>query len=178
MATYTVKSLDQMTDIVILKIESILNKVADKVKARVDQELETYYAEYNPEIMYGMKTFYYDRTNQLRDCCKIKPIKKSGNNISIEIYLDIESLNYSTVGADPYKTVMAANSGLHGGWIVHHGVATEQVPYSELGEGSNYGDVGGARIWANPMEEMFKGGKLREMFIKYAKESGLNLIAK
>lgn len=176
MASYNVVSNErQLSQAIIAKFEVILNKVADKVKQRVDEEIETYYAEYSPEIMYGMKTFYYDRTNQLRDCCKIKPIVKGLNSITVEIYLDIDSLSYSTAGADPWKTVVSADSGLHGGWEVKYGVATEQIPFGEIGDGSGYGET---RIWHNPMSELLEGGKLKEMFLKYAKEFKLNLIAK
>lgn len=175
MATYTATSSTQLTKLIILQFEEILNKIADKVKLRVDEEIETYYAEYSPEILYGMQTFWYDRTNQLRNCCKIKPIVKGLNNITVEIYLDIDSLFYSTKGADPWKTVVSADSGLHGGWEVKYGVATEQIPFSEIGDGSGFGDT---RIWSNPMREFLEEGKLRELFIKYAKDYGLNLIAK
>lgn len=176
MATYTVNSASGLTKAIISQCEIMLNKVADKVKERVDQELETYYAEYSPEILYGMQTFWYDRTNQLRNCCKISPIVKGLNNITVTIYLDIDSLNYSTPGADAFKTVVAADHGLHGGWIINHGVAVEQVPWDEIS--GDYGDIDGAGIWSKPMKELLEGGKLRKYFLEEANKLGLNIIAK
>jgi hypothetical protein len=178
MATYTVNSTAGLTKAIISQVEVILGRIADKVKERVDQEFETYYSEYSPEILYGMKTFYYDRTNQLRNCCKISPVVKGLNNITVTVYLDIDSLNYSTPGADAWKTVVAADAGLHGGWVVKHGVAIEQIPWDSLNENSDFSDTDGARIWHNPMKELLEGGKLRKYFLEEAKKMRLDIVAK
>jgi hypothetical protein len=183
MATYTVNSTDGLSKAIISQCEIMLNKVAVKVKERVDLALEQYYDEYHPEARSEYTTLYYHRTNQLRKCCKIKPIIKGLNNITVEIYLDVESLDYSAEGADHWKTVIAADAGLHGGFEFMNkknddGSNKEmffQIPFSSLNEDSDYK---GTRIWHDPMEELLNGGKLRQYFLEEARKLNLNIIAK
>lgn len=175
MATYIVKSLDQLTNVIIAKIEKLLDTVAEKVKERIDEELERYYDDYDPAWTSFTRKYFYNRTYQLRNACKISPINKGLNEMSVEIYIDVNSLNYSTPGADPWKTVVAANSGLHGGWVINNGKADRQIPWEDLNDDSNYGNV---RIWDTPMEELLDSRKLRDIFIDEAKKLGLNIIAK
>mgnify|MGYP002517229783 CR=1 FL=1 len=119
-----------------------------------------------------LTSWFYQRTDQLRNCCKIGKPKIVGNTISIEIYLDIDSLQYDARGADPYKTVVAANAGLHGGWDVS---VMEQIPWGMISsnDGAAYGN--GTQIWKEPIEELFTKGKLIESFKRNAKARGLNL---
>ena len=111
-----IKNLGQFAKALEPKVVATLELVAEDVKKEIDKALEDYYDEYDPSIRASLTSFYYHRTDQLKNCCKIWQPKISGNTISIEIYLDIDSLSYDTPGADPYKTVVAANAGLHGGW--------------------------------------------------------------
>lgn len=183
MATYNVTSTAQLSKAIISQFEIVLNKVSDKVKERVDQSLEQYYDEYHPEEREQYTTYFYHRTNQLRKCCKISPIIKGLNNITVEIYLDVDSLSYTNKGADPWKTVVSADAGLHGGWDFMNPKNDDgsnkdvfyQIPFSSLNDDSDYE---GTRIWHDPMEELLKGGKLRRYFLEEAKKLGLNIIAK
>jgi len=179
MATYNIKSLDQLTQItmkaVISKIEKLLDTVAKKVKERVDEEIEKYYNEYDP-AWDTERRYWYNRTEQLRNSCKISPIKKGANSLSVEIYIDIDGLNYSTPGADPWKTVIAADTGsLHGGWVIENGEAKYQVPFNQLNQ---YVDDNGVRIWSNPMNALLDNHGLRDIFIEEARKLGLNIVAK
>ena len=86
--------------------------------------------------------------------------------------MDIDSLSYNTPGADPYKTVVAANSGLHGGWDVS---TMEQIPWSVISgnDGTSYGS--GTQIWEEPIRELIDNGKLITLFKKCARQHGLNI---
>ena len=161
-----IKNMNDLTKALEPKIKAILELVAEDVKQEIDNALGEYYDEYSP--------IYYSRTDQLRDCCKIGKTKMNGNRISIEVYLDIDSLNYRTKGADPYKTVVAANAGLHGGFDPSN-TSAGQVPWDVISsnDGSRHGS--GTQIWEEPMRELIDNGKLIEIFKKHAKSRGLNI---
>ena len=86
--------------------------------------------------------------------------------------MDIDSLSYNTPGADPYKTVVAANSSLHGGWDVS---TMEQIPWSVISgnDGTSHGS--GTQIWEEPIRELIDNGKLITLFKKCARQHGLNI---
>ncbi len=171
-----IKNLGQFAKALEPKVVATLELVAEDVKKEIDKAIDDYYDEYDPnpysEGRLAYKKYWYNRTYQLKDCCKIGKPKISGNTISIEIYLDIDSLQYDTPGADPYKTVVAANSGLHGGWDVGEMV---QIPWSMISNnnGTSYGN--GTQIWEEPIRELIDNGKLVTLFKKRAKQRGLNL---
>lgn len=167
-----IKNLGQFAKALEPKIVATLELVAQDVKQEIDEYLQAYYDEYDPAFGKLLTSFFYQRTDQLRNCCKIGKPKISNGTISIEIYLDIDSLSYGTPGADPYKTVVAANSSLHGGWDVN---TMEQIPWSIIGnnDGTSYGS--GTQIWEDPMHELIDNGKLITIFKKHAKQRGLNL---
>lgn len=163
----TIKNLKELSMALESKIKAALELVAEDVKKEIDELLKEYYSEYSP--------IYYSRTDQLRDCCKIGKTKMNGNKISIEVYLDVDSLNYRAKGADPYKTIRAGNAGLHGGYDPSD-VSAGQVPWSIVGSGNigeQYGS--GTQIWSEPMEELIDNGKLVELFKKHSKTRGLNI---
>lgn len=149
------------------KIKEILKLVSEDVKKEIDKTLDKYYSEYSP--------IYYYRTEQMRDCCKIGQVKMNGNKVSIEVYLDVKSLNYRTKGSDPYKTLKSGDAGLHGG-IDPSNPHGGQVPWSVVGSG-NIGDRhgGGTQIWSEPINELLNDGKLIGLFKKHAKVRGLNI---
>ena len=162
-----IKNMNDLAKALEPKIKATLELVAEDVKKEIDDTLDEYYSEYSP--------IYYSRTDQLRDCCKIGKTKVSGNRISIEVYLDIDSLNYRTKGADPYKTIRAGDAGLHGGYD-QSDISIGQVPWSIVGSGNigeRYGS--GTQIWSEPMEELINNGKLIELFKKHAKQRGINI---
>lgn len=171
-----IKNLGQFAKALEPKVVATLELVAEDVKKEIDKAIDEYYDEYDPnpysEGRLAYKKYWYNRTYQLKDCCKIGKPKISGNTISIEIYLDIDSLQYDAPGADPYKTVVAANSGLHGGWDVS---TMEQIPWSAISnnDGTSYGN--GTQIWEEPIRELIDNGKLITLFKKCAKQHGLNL---
>ena len=167
-----IKNLGQFAKVLEPKVVATLELVAEDVKKEIDKALEDYYDEYDPSIRASLTSFYYHRTDQLKNCCKIGQPKISGNTISIEIYLDIDSLSYDTPGADPYKTIVAANAGLHGGWDVS---TMEQISWSVINgnDGTSYGS--GTQIWEEPIRELIDNGKLVTLFKKCAKQRGLNL---
>ena len=167
-----IKNMGQFAKALEPKVVATLELVAEDVKKEIDEALEDYYDEYDPSIRDSLTSFYYHRTDQLKNCCKIGQPKINGNTISIEIYLDIDSLSYDTPGADPYKTVVAANSSLHGGWDV---LTMKQIPWSTISsnDGTSYG--GGTQIWEEPIRELIDNGKLIALFKKCAKQHGLNL---
>lgn len=154
------------------KIKATLELVAEDVKKEIDDALQRYYDEYDPAFGKLLTSLFYQRTDQLKNCCKIGESKIVGNTISIEIYLDIDSLDYDTPGADPYKTVVAGASGLHGGFNID---TMEQIPWSVIQnyDGSAYGN--GTQIWEEPMRELIDNGKLVTIFKKHVKAHGLNL---
>ena len=162
----TIKNLKELSKALEPKIKATLELVADDVKQEINDALGEYYDEYSP--------IYYSRTDQLRDCCKIGKMKMNGNKISIEIYLDADSLNYRTKGADPYKSLVSANSGLHGGFDPSN-TSAGQVPWDVISsnDGSRHGS--GTQIWEEPMQELIDNGKLVELFKKHAKARGLNI---
>ena len=171
-----IKNLGQFAKALEPKVVATLELVAEDVKKEIDKAIDDYYDEYDPnpysEGRLAYKKYWYNRTYQLKDCCKIGKPKISGNTISIEIYLDIDSLQYDAPGADPYKTVVAANSSLHGGWYVS---TMEQIPWSMISnnDGTSYGN--GTQIWEEPIRELIDNGKLITLFKKCAKQHGLNL---
>ena len=171
-----IKNLGQFAKALEPKVVATLELVAEDVKKEIDKAIDDYYDEYDPnpysEGRLAYKKYWYNRTYQLKDCCKIGKPKISGNTISIEIYLDIDSLQYDAPGADPYKTVVAANSGLHGGWDVGE---MEQIPWSMISnnDGTSYGN--GTQIWEEPIRELIDNGKLITLFKKCARQHGLNI---
>lgn len=164
--------MGQFAEILKSQVVATLDLVAQDVKAEIDDTLQRYYDEYDPEFGIMLTSLWYQRTYQLRNCCKISQPKIVGNTVSIEIYLDIDDLSYSAKGADPFKTVVAANSSLHGGWDVS---TMEQIPWNVISsnDGTSYGS--GTQIWEDPMRELFDGGKLITLFKKHAKQRGLNI---
>lgn len=171
-----IKNIGQFAKALEPKVVATLELVAEDVKKEIDDALQRYYDEYDPmpydDDAMLMKTYWYYRTEQLLNCCRIGTPKISGNTISIEIYLDIESLSYSTPGADSYKTVVAANAGLHGGWDVGEMV---QIPWENISDNNGKSWGTGTQIWEYPMEKLFTKGKLIESFKRHAKARGLNL---
>lgn len=169
-----VKNLGQFAKALEPKVIATLELVAQDVKAEIDDALQRYYDEYDPAFGKMLTSWFYQRTDQLKNCCKIGKPKIVGNTISIEIYLDIDSLDYDTKGADPFKTVVSANAGLHGGWDVSN-FASGQVTWGSISDndGSSWGS--GTQIWEEPMQELFGNGKLITLFKKHAKARGLNL---
>ena len=171
-----IKNLGQFAKALEPKVVATLELVAEDVKKEIDKAIDDYYDEYDPnpysEGRLAYKKYWYNRTYQLKDCCKIGKSKISGNTISIEIYLDIDSLQYDAPGADPYKTVVAANSSLHGGWDVS---TMEQIPWSVISgnDGTSYGS--GTQIWEEPIRELIDNGKLITLFKKCARQHGLNI---
>ena len=176
MARQIIANMGQFAKALEPKVVATLELVAEDVKKEIDKAIDDYYDEYDPnpysEGRLAYKKYWYNRTYQLKDCCKIGKPKISGNTISIEIYLDIDSLQYDTPGADPYKTVVAANSSLHGGWDVS---TMEQIPWSVISnnDGTSYGN--GTQIWEEPIRELIDNGKLITLFKKCARQHGLNI---
>ena len=162
----TIKNLKELSKALEPKIKATLELIAEDVKKEIDETLDEYYSEYLP--------IYYSRTEQMRDCCKIGKTKINGNRISIDVYLDVDSLNYRTKGADPYKSLVSANSGLHGG-LDPSNTSVGQVPWDVISsnDGSRHGS--GTQIWEEPMEELIDNGKLVELFKKHARARGLNI---
>ena len=171
-----IKNLGQFAKALEPKVVATLELVAEDVKKEIDKAIDDYYDEYDPnpynEGRLAYKKYWYNRTYQLKDCCKIGKPKISGNTISIEIYLDIDSLQYDAPGADPYKTVVSANNSLHGGWDVS---TMEQIPWSVISgnDGTSYGS--GTQIWEEPIRELIDNGKLITLFKKCARQHGLNI---
>ena len=161
-----IKNLNDLAKALESNIKATLELVAKDVKKEIDDTLDEYYSEYLP--------IYYSRTEQMRDCCKIGKTKMNGNRISIEVYLDVDSLHYRTKGADPYKSLISANSGLHGGFDPSN-TSAGQVPWDVISsnDGSRHGS--GTQIWEEPMQELIDNGKLIELFKKHAKARGLNI---
>lgn len=169
-----IKSLGQFAKALEPKIIATLESVAEDVKQEVDEYLQAYYDEYDPAFGKLLTSFFYQRTDQLRNCCKIGKPQISNGKISIEVYLDIDSLNYSTKGADPFKTVIAANAGLHGGWDVSN-LSNGQIPWSAISGNTGESFGSGTQIWEEPIKELIDNGKLITIFKKHAKARGLNL---
>lgn len=169
-----IKNLGHFAEVLKPKVMATLEKVAEDVKKEIDEALQRYYDGYDPVLGKMLTSWFYQRTDQLKNCCKIGKVTTTGNTIGIEIYLDIDSLSYSAKNADPYKTVVAANAGLHGGWDVSD-LSLGQVPWSSISgnDGSSHGS--GTQIWEEPMSDLFDGGKLITLFKKHAKSHGLNL---
>lgn len=173
MAT-VIKNMNQLAKALETKIASVLELVAEDVKLEIDDYLQAYYDEYDPAFGKSLSSLFYHRTDQLRNCCKIGTPKASNGKIGIEVYLDIGSLSYDTPGADSYKTVVAANSGLHGGWDASH-LSSGQVSWSSISSNSGERWGSGTQIWKEPMRELIDNGKLVTIFKKCAKARGLNI---
>lgn len=156
-----IKNLDQLAKMLKPKISTTLELVEKKVKSEIDETLGEYYEEYSP--------IYYHRTNQLKNCCKIGKPKLHNGKVNIEVYLDINSLKYVNTGAEPYKTVVSAIAGLHGGWDTSD-LSKGQVPWEKIS--SNLGKGFGSQ---EPMQELIDNEKLISMFKKHAQVCGLNL---
>lgn len=174
--TQMIKNLGQFAKALEPKVVATLKLVAQDVKAEIDKALQRYYDEYDPmpydDDAMLMKTYWYYRTEQLLESCRIEKPVVSGNTISIEIYIDIDSLNYTSRGADPFKTVVAANAGLHGGWDVGEMV---QIPWENISDNTGKSWGTGTQIWEEPMEKLFTKGKLIDSFKRHAKARGLNI---
>lgn len=158
--------------VAIQKITSILEKVAEDVKAEIDAAINKYYAEYEPGKISNYKKFYYHRTEQLKKCCKISEPSIVDNIIKIQVYLDVASLKYETKGADPYKTMVAANAGLHGGFDPN---TKSVIPWSKIKSNSGTKFGSGTQIWKEPIESLLNDNKLIDSFKKHAKKYGLNI---
>lgn len=156
------------------QITATLQMVAEDVKSEIDEAIQRYYDEYDPSFGTLLRSWFYQRTDQLRNCCKVGNVKVSGGAISIDVYLDIDSLSYATKGADPYKTVVAANAGLHGGWDISD-LSMGQVPWSTISgnDGTSHGS--GTQIWEEPINDVFKSGDIIMLFKKHAMANGLNI---
>ena len=170
----TIKNMSDLSKALEPKINKILDAVAEDVKKEIDDTLSAYYDEYDPALGKLLTSYFYQRTYQLRNSCKIGKATNSGNKLQIKIYLDIGSLDYPSKGADPYKTVVAANAGLHGGWDIDN-ISSGQVPWSAISSNSGESYGAGTQIWEEPMKELFDNGKLVSLFKKHAKAHGLNI---
>ena len=146
----TIKNMKDLAKVLEPRIKATLELVGEDVKKEIDEVLREYENEFDP--------IYYQRTKQILDCCKIGKTKMNGNKISIEVYLDVDSLNYRAKGADPYKTLVAANSSIHGG-IDPSNPHGGQIPWSQISsnDGSRHGS--GTQIWEEPMQELIDNGK-------------------
>lgn len=173
--TQVIKNFSQLAKILEPKVIAILELVAEDVKKEIDKYLQDYYNEYNPVFGKLLTSFFYQRTYQLRDCCKIGKPKIINGKISIEVYLDINSLRYDIPGADPYKTVVAANAALHGGFDISH-LSSGQVPWSSISGNTGESFGSGTQIWEEPMRELIDNGKLVTIFKKCAKQRGINIL--
>ena len=169
-----IKNMGQFAKVLEPKIRATLELVAKDVKREINDALQRYYDEYDPAFGKLLTSWFYQRTDQLKNCCKIGKPKIVGNTISVEIYLDIDDLSYSTKGADPFKTVVAANAGLHGGWDIDN-LSDGQIAWSAISgnDGSSWGS--GTQIWEEPMRELIDNGKLVTIFKKHVKAHVLNL---
>lgn len=170
----TIKNMSDLSKVLAPKINKILDAVAEDVKVEIDDALSDYYDEYDPAFGKLLTSYFYQRTYQLRNSCKIGKVTNNGNKSQIKVYLDINSLDYSNKGANPYKTVVAANAGLHGGWDIED-MSNGQVPWSAISSNSGESYGSGTQIWEEPMRELFDNGKLVALFKKHARAHGLNI---
>lgn len=162
------KNINELIKELQAELNKIIELIAQDVENEIDNALSIYYQEYHPKR-------YIPRTYQLRNCCHISAPKITGNSISIEVYLDISSLNYTQKGADPYKTVVAADVGLHGGYDI-----TEEkiIPWKEIDPASHSltgSEYSGTSIWTDPIEDMIKNRWIQEWFIEHARKRGLTI---
>lgn len=155
-------------------VMAVLEDVANEVKEKVDEYLESYYEEYDPRKE-DARTWYYHRTGQLRNACKVGEPRIYKNKIMIDVYLDVDSLEYNTPGASAYKTVIAANHGLHGGWNVDDKDNKYQVPWSAIEPESESPTANGTQIWSEPMKELLDNGGLDRLFKQFARQRGINI---
>ena len=161
------KNMNELVRDIQKYLNDLITLVAKDVEKEIDDALAEYYKEYHPK--------HYSRTNQLRNCLRMSKPQITGNNVSIQVYLDIDSLHYSTPGADEYKTVVAADVGLHGGWDVYN---QEVVPWEEINpatHGHLGGQYSGTSIWTDPITEIIDKNKIEKWFLQHAKERGLNI---
>lgn len=169
-----IKNLGQFAKALEPKIIATLEAVAEDTKQEIDDYLQAYYDEYDPAFRKLLISFFYQRTYQLKNCCKIGKPQISNGKISIEVYLDIDSLHYDTKGADAFKTVVAANAGLHGGWNISN-LQSGQISWESISDNTGESFGSGTQIWEEPIRELIDNGKLVTIFKKYAKARGLNL---
>lgn len=169
-----IKNMSQLAKALEPKIAATLELVAEDVKNEIDKYLQEYYDEYDPSERASFTELYYRRTEQLRNCCKIGKPVVNGNTMSATVYLDVDSLKYDTSGADAYKTVRAADAGLHGGWDVSH-LSSGQVSWTAISGSPRESFGSGTQIWEEPMQELIDNGKLVTIFKKCAKQRGLNI---
>lgn len=169
-----IKNLGQFAKALEPKVVATLELVAEDVKQEIDDYLQAYYDEYDPLLGGLLGRFFYQRTYQLRDCCKIGKPKIINGKISIEVYLDVDSLKYESKGADAFKTVVAANAGLHGGWDASD-LPNGQVPWESISSNTGESFGSGTQIWEEPIRELIDNGQLITIFKKHAKARGLNL---
>ncbi len=169
-----IKNMGQFAKALEPKISATLELVAKDAKKEIDDYLQQYYDEYDPAFGKLLTSWFYQRTDQLKNCCKIGKPQISNGKISVEVYLDIDSLNYDAPDADPYKTVVAANADLHGGLDISN-LASGQVSWSVISSNTGESFGSGTQIWEEPMRELIDNGKLVAIFKKYAKIHGLNL---
>lgn len=169
-----IKNLGQFAKALEPKIIATLEAVAEDTKREIDDYLQAYYDEYDPAFGKSLSEFFYHRTKQLLNCCKMGKPQIINGKISIEVYLDINSLHYNSNGAVAYKTVYAANAGLHGGYNISD-MKKGQIPWSKIHNQSVKRFGSGTQIWEEPMRELIDNGKLVTIFRKHAKARELNL---
>jgi len=150
------------------QLDATILLVAQDVQEYIQKELDKYYSEYDPAK-------YIPRTHQLQNCCVVSQPQIINNSIKVDVYLDIESLHYITKGADPFKTVVSADYGLHGGWDIEdkHIVPWEQISPQNTGDVDTGGN--GTSIWTVPITEILTTKKIRQWFMEAAKKYGLPL---
>lgn len=172
-----VKSVDELANAVAKRfVEKVLVAVAKDVQKEIDESLESYYDEYDPSEGKDETDVFYRRTYQLRNSCKIGKVTHNGDKLNIDVFIDIDSLHYEDPHADPYKTVRAAQAGLHGGWDYEEG---KKVSWKRVASANFRDKIGpGTQIWSEPMGRLFDDGKLIQLFVKHARKYGLNIIPK
>lgn len=169
-----IKNMAQLVKALEPQITATLELVAEDTKQEIDKYLQKYYNEYNPSLGKSFRSHFYHRTYQLKNCCKIGKIHIDNSGVNIKVFLDIDSLHYNSKGAIAYKTIYAANAGLHGGYNIND-MQRGQISWSKINNkhGKRFGS--GTQIWEEPMQELIDNGKLIAIFKKCAKQRGLNI---
>lgn len=105
----TIKNLAQLQKAAEKYCYYLVDKVADKVKANIEEFIKEYYQEFSPQ--------YYDRTwRLLNSVVKTKP-KKIKDGYEVEVYIDTSIEYPSTWKGEPWtmeNTIYMANKGQHG----------------------------------------------------------------
>lgn len=121
------KNEKQLESFLMKKSRLALLKAQDKVYAIIKRFVYQFYNEYDPVV--------YERTYQLLQSLVQSRIVSHGRGYKVEIYFDIDSLNYIT-GASPSgeQVMQAAEWGRHGAM------------------GLAVADFKGTSIWREPLE--------------------------